>query len=571
MNQKMRVADFFCGAGGFSQGFKQAGFDIVFALDNWTDAQQTHKLNHPECIHPGLDCYHETKGDILLIAEDRINEIVPDVEVIIGSPPCVSFSSSNRAGKADKTLGIALIKKFLQIIAVKKHMPKSNLRYWIMENVPNSSEHIEEKYSFKDLNLDNQKLRKLRIRKNEEDIALEIDKKDKIFNAVYYGVPQKRMRFICGEFPEPKRITEKEEEFITLGHVIDALNNKRGLVYDPIYGYSINSDNLTDHHYGTIIPKFEWEEAYIKKQQARYYGKMSFPENPNKPARTVMATRSILAREAMILPNGSPNNFRAPTIREAASLMSFPITYLFQSENEASKYRLVGNAVCPRLASELAFSILREEGINKNKIIKHYADIKKLKTDLKKNPPPPKVARDKDPLANFAEIVPDLKIRNFRVELDNNLPKLRDGKIKWNSSIHHATGKDSMKVSFPTDNQLSRLLVKFEDKKRLNHYISEINRTFKDKIPKTKIFQAQHCLSEPDKDYFTPRKSLAEIKRILEDFFPDKDFKDSYLLNENKSKKPIIKFDRGEIPDNIIPLKIVLAYLGVKYVVSLTK
>ena len=28
----MRVADFFCGGGGFSEGFRQAGFDIVFAV-----------------------------------------------------------------------------------------------------------------------------------------------------------------------------------------------------------------------------------------------------------------------------------------------------------------------------------------------------------------------------------------------------------------------------------------------------------------------------------------------------------------------------------------------------------
>ena len=30
----MKVVDFFCGGGGFSEGFRQAGFDIVFAVDN---------------------------------------------------------------------------------------------------------------------------------------------------------------------------------------------------------------------------------------------------------------------------------------------------------------------------------------------------------------------------------------------------------------------------------------------------------------------------------------------------------------------------------------------------------
>ena len=45
----MKVADFFCGAGGFSEGFRQNGFDIVFALDNWKPAIETHHLNHPKC------------------------------------------------------------------------------------------------------------------------------------------------------------------------------------------------------------------------------------------------------------------------------------------------------------------------------------------------------------------------------------------------------------------------------------------------------------------------------------------------------------------------------------------
>ena len=133
MINKYTVADFFCGAGGFSEGFRQAGFDVVLALDSWEVAKQTHKLNHPKCKHPGLDCHFETGGDILKIPTERINEIVDDVNVIIGSPPCVSFSTSNKAGKADKSLGLKLIEKYLQIIAVKKHKKNSKLKYWLME------------------------------------------------------------------------------------------------------------------------------------------------------------------------------------------------------------------------------------------------------------------------------------------------------------------------------------------------------------------------------------------------------------------------------------------------------
>lgn len=40
----MKVVDFFCGGGGFSEGFRQAGFDIVFAVDKWEPAIITYGI-----------------------------------------------------------------------------------------------------------------------------------------------------------------------------------------------------------------------------------------------------------------------------------------------------------------------------------------------------------------------------------------------------------------------------------------------------------------------------------------------------------------------------------------------
>lgn len=568
----MRVADFFSGAGGFSEGFRMAGCEIVFALDNWNDARQTHKLNHPNCKHPGLDCHFETKGDILLIDIERIDKIIDDTEIIIGSPPCVSFSSSNKAGNADKTLGIALIEKYLQIIAIKKHKKGSILKHWLMENVPNSINHVKEKYSFSDLGIEERILKKYGIKKSVNDIALDIDKENKIFNSVYYGVPQKRKRFVCGEFILPRKSTESEEKWIKLGTVIDSLKENGDSIIDPLYGFEISSNELTDHHYNTIIPQFEWEEAMMKKQQARYYGKMSFPENPNQPSRTIMATRSILAREAMILPNGSPGNFRAPTIREVASLMSFPITYLFQAENEASKYRLVGNAVCPLLAFSFAKKIM--DGTNK-KIIKPIikkADYTKLIVDLKKIPPPKKMARDKDPKANFAEIVPDLKTNNFRVELDNNLPRDSKKKIIWSASIHHATGKESMKFAKVNSKKISDFFSQITERRKIKDFMNDLEKSLKSKIPNANKFQEQHYRAEHDKQYMTPRESMKLVKQLVDKHFNETDYSNLFFVNINKSnKRPILNFNKGSIPNNKIPSRIVFAAYGMSRVAELTK
>ena len=92
----MKVADFFCG-GGFSEGFRQAGFDIVFAVDKWLPAVKTYKANKPK-----TNVLHDDIIRISNLPDLEFNALVPDTEVIIGSPPCQSFSHSNKSGNADK-------------------------------------------------------------------------------------------------------------------------------------------------------------------------------------------------------------------------------------------------------------------------------------------------------------------------------------------------------------------------------------------------------------------------------------------------------------------------------------
>lgn len=128
----MRVADFFCGGGGFSEGFRQAGFNIVFAVDKWEPAITTYKGNKP-----GVNAILDDVIRISNLPDDEFEALVPDSEVIIGSPPCQSFSHSNKSGNADKSIGIQLIEAYLKIIARKKYKKNSILKYWVLENVPN--------------------------------------------------------------------------------------------------------------------------------------------------------------------------------------------------------------------------------------------------------------------------------------------------------------------------------------------------------------------------------------------------------------------------------------------------
>ena len=85
---KLTVIDFFCGAGGFSEGFRQMGYDIIYGYDHWKPAVDTYNHNF------NLQCSPKN----ILDFDNSIDEInaIPNTDIILGSPPCVSFSSSNK-------------------------------------------------------------------------------------------------------------------------------------------------------------------------------------------------------------------------------------------------------------------------------------------------------------------------------------------------------------------------------------------------------------------------------------------------------------------------------------------
>ena len=185
MAKRLTVIDFFCGAGGFSEGFHMAGFDVIMGIDNWKPAIATHNANH------GLNDSVKNVLDFEDIEE--INKL-PNSDVIIGSPPCVLFSLSNRGGNANKDLGVRLIKSFYRVVAVKKHQKNSTLKAWLMENVPNSRNYVEPHYTFSDLKLSEwAKSQGL----NPGDVAINIKNNGDILSSSDYGSGQTRKRFVC--------------------------------------------------------------------------------------------------------------------------------------------------------------------------------------------------------------------------------------------------------------------------------------------------------------------------------------------------------------------------------------
>lgn len=510
----MRVADFFCGGGGFSEGFRQAGFQIVFAVDKWEPAVTTYKGNKP-----GVNVIQDDVIRISQLGDEEFEKAVPDSEVIIGSPPCQAFSHSNKSGNADKTLGIQLIEAYLRIIARKKAKPNSVLRYWVLENVPSVKKYIKDAYTAEDLGLTG-------------DVVLYPHRGAAgIYNAKHFGAPTNRERYLCGEFPQ-LHPTHTDNTVVTLRQVLnslgDPLSEEDSLVQDVNYpDLKLPRTEVTDHRYIYELAEFEWQTSKRLKQDKGYMGKMSFPENLDKPARTVMATMTASAREAMIL-NHKNGKYRLPTVREAASMMSFPIDYRFYGKSKATKHTLVGNAVPPKLSYAVAKAILIDAGEAIPTCyprIQHDNNIEF--TNLNGCFFSPKEEKHRRETAKFKYHIPYLILSAYRVELTNYHSDFGTKKFRWDAEIHHSQGKEKAAFFTPV---LAEDVINPMIRERVNQYIA----AKKQHAVSFDRFQQLFCMTSnerEEKHQFGPYELLADIRAFIDQLLDDT--QKSTVINTN--------------------------------------
>lgn len=87
-SRELVAADLFCGAGGLSYGFQQAGFQIAFANDINDEYAYTYRQNHR-----GTTFFNESIEEL---STARISKVAgvhkADIDILIGGPPCQGFS-----------------------------------------------------------------------------------------------------------------------------------------------------------------------------------------------------------------------------------------------------------------------------------------------------------------------------------------------------------------------------------------------------------------------------------------------------------------------------------------------
>ena len=535
----LTVLDFFCGAGGFSEGFRQQGYKIILGIDNWKPAIDTFNFNF------GLDCKVQNVLDFGNSIE-RI-ENLPNTSVIIGSPPCVSFSSSNKSGKADKSLGVTLTETFLKIVAIKKHMPGSVLKGWFMENVTKSLSHLQPHYTFRNLSLEEWAI----LHNIDPDkVALSIENNNTIINSAEYGSPQARRRVISGEiisegrlivperlFRDPNEISDLPA-FRTLDFVKKSLPKPNypfsdSQVVDPLYPViKIKQSELSDHFYDSGLYETEWKNSKFMKTNHPYMGMMSFPENNLKPSRTITATKIGTSREAIIyesefarIGNGE---YRTPTVREAATIMGFPITFQFIG-SESAKWRLAGNAVCPSVSRSFAATLKRTMGltlpvhpiIELKPLLGIGHNLNNYKQKKFDNPP-------KRTIGSRFRRHP-FKDGNITVTLSNyDIVANEKSRIKWMTSVQYGNGDGFPCRSYEDGfyKEIEPVISKFKNGTK---FLEIINNGFSEKIAQSNILQEMHEEQMSKDGYFEPTKLIEKVAEIICELDVNRDL---YVQNE---------------------------------------
>ncbi|MCF0075335.1 DNA cytosine methyltransferase [Dyadobacter sp. CY261] len=567
MSNKLTLLDFFCGAGGFSEGFRQEGFDIVAGYDHWEAATKTfnHNFGTTSMVKNILDF------------ESSVEEIekLPDTSVILGSPPCVTFSSSNISGKADKTSGITLTQIFLRIVAVKKWKKGSKLEAWLMENVPSSIKHLGKEYTFEELGLAEWAI-KNRIGKSK--VAIKLDGNQKVINSADYGCPQSRARVISGEIVKCKRLTlpasTHDEQpssptslpkWRTLRQIREGLPRPSSpktpiLMCDPNYpSLVISSDNLTDHFYDTGLFKCEWKQSKFLKTNHPYMGKMAFPENEDRPSRTITATKIGTSREAIIFKSEydrtGDGEFRVPTVREAACLMGFPVTYQFLG-GITVKWRLVGNAVSPNVSRAFARQVRFELGLPLNtkpiiepmESVTDRSDLNTFKERIFLAPPKRNLGSRfrRHPFKNGNMTV---TLSNYDIENGEKVAS------HWRTSIQYGNGEGFPTFNVP-DNYYRELEAKIVRMVEGKHFIYEINHRLNPRIAPRTILQDLYEKQKSENGYLEPTELVEEVGALIDELC---------LENSLCSPEDILVFKNKEI----VPTKQVFALYAINKISSL--
>ena len=316
MIKPLKIVDLFCGAGGWSQGLIKAGHEIILSIDNWEPAVNTYKKNIGD---------HVIQKEITeeLLDDKHIMNKIREADIIIGSPPCKTFSPLNK----NKTDDLTLTRIYFKLVGDKP---------FIMENVAPVYKQMKKSNLIDD-----------------NYFAKIIEMSD-------YGVPQVRRRFILSNFfdlnsvPKPKSSENKSyykgmEDYIKL---FDDIPEEFKIKDTPSHQKHIVERMKTVKN-GT-----SWKDFGV------YY----------RVPKTGISYTIVNVTKSMMI---HPTENRRLSVQEAAIIQTFPPSYDFQG-TVADIGNQVGNAVPPKFAEFIGHNL-------NDQLQRHNSRHKQLSLDIYNN------------------------------------------------------------------------------------------------------------------------------------------------------------------------------------------
>lgn len=350
-DNKYTVLDLFCGAGGLSRGFIDAGFSVLLGIDIDSVALKTFSDNHSGALAMNLDL---SNLDNVNLIKNFFNEKKYCLDVLVGGPPCQGFSLAGPR-KIDDSRNVLYR---AMVLTARLLRPKAV----VIENVPGMIQ--LHGGLVKDKIIDD--FSRLGYKMGEP----------KILYAPDYGVPQIRKRvFFIGlrganqEFLYPKAILDNSH-YITCEEAISDLPALIDIKGETIQEYPSGPNSEYQRLMRKGSTKIYNHEGTIHDEKTKKFIHM-IPEGKNYKSLPPeykgiykyheALTRYHSKRPSPTINTGHRSHFhykwdRIPTVRESARLQSFSDTFHFYG-NKTEQYRQVGNAVPPLLGKAIALEL----------------------------------------------------------------------------------------------------------------------------------------------------------------------------------------------------------------------
>ena len=331
MRSKPKAVDLFCGAGGLTEGLRQAGYRVIGAVDDDPLACRTYRLNHR-----GVKVWQTDITRVSGTAIMRALSLQPgELELLAACPPCQGFSTmrTKNGSRGNRDPRNHLIDEVLRLIRSMK--PKSVL----LENVPGLAS--SKRYAaFRNALL-------------SQGYRVKWD----ILNTLEYGVPQRRRRLVLlasrladPEFP-PKVLRYRTVRQ-SIGELPPPARSR-----DPLHNYSAcHSKRVRDlirripRDGGSRMTLGAHQQLPCHKRLDGFsdvYGRMAWDE----PSPTITGGCINPSKGRFLHPSAN----RAITLREAALLQTFPKGYRFPlDKGRYSIALLIGNALPPEFIRRIA-------------------------------------------------------------------------------------------------------------------------------------------------------------------------------------------------------------------------